>query len=481
MKTSFIGITLFILAILAVSSCVYPPPPPPPKCPDFNKIQQDFGRNEDFGQPALRSGKASVELNFKPSYIVEVVRSRISAPDISAMKPGDSGMDIGRIWLEENGTGANRINLISISFSVWLKSQQGGKIYLPSRNYTLRLRFVPYLITPANFPDSARRRAVLGCKNGDPDCGDSGVILALRFYELAGGWIRSPTEPVDCNSSTRYDFIDEQVLTQAYNISVQQEPIRIPTSKITGMVSGLVNASVTLTGMDLGTDQYLKIGLVVDKGTPMNFDSRYSELSRHPNTHWGILIDKNLITSALVAKIDENIRNQSASLDGTPQVDYTRDGIIIDAIGKKSVPVCGDVRFSVRVTARPSICRNPAGNSTLRICAGTSEPEPTLLFASGWQQACVQGLKIINAIASIPAGLFSGGVAIVYTGCAGIGWNIECSQPAEIQFSTGSDVLYATQIDTDDMFFIAGRSQFMDSRGLGSPPSLPSCTAPVCP
>ena len=91
---------------------------------------------------------------------INASHSRISTPDISAMKQGDSGMDIGRIRLEEKGTGATRVNVISISFSVWLKGQDGNKVFLPSRNYTLRLRFEPYLITPATIPDSTRRRAV---------------------------------------------------------------------------------------------------------------------------------------------------------------------------------------------------------------------------------------------------------------------------------------------------------------------------------
>ncbi len=466
MRAGYITIILIILAILAVSSCIDPLPRPP--CPDFNKIQQNYGRQEDFGQPAQHSGKASVEINFIPSYIVELVRSRISAPDISAMKQGDSGMDIGRIRLEEKGTGATRVNLISISFSVWLKGQDGNKVFLPSRNYTLRLRFEPYLITPATIPDSTKRRAVLGCRDGDPDCGDSGVILALRFYELTGGGASGTNEPVDCKSSS-YDYIDEKVLTEAYNISVQQEPIRIPAETITKLITDLVNAPVTFTEMDLGTDQYLKIGLVVDQGTPMNFDPTYSELVRHPGTHWGISIDRNLITPAIQRNIDAEIQANSANLESPPQVAYTRDGFVIDLTARKPWGLCGDVRFSVNARAKPAICRNSAGNSSLRLCQVSSAPSP--LWASFAQAACVGISEFFNGVINC----FKGGISEACINCP-CSPGTKCSEFTELQFSMGSDVLYATQIDTDDFFFIAGRSQFMDSRSTDSPPSLPSCS-----
>jgi hypothetical protein len=221
--------------------------------------------------------------------------------------------------------------------------------------------------------------------------------------------------------------------------------------------------------MDLGTNQYLQIGLVVDKGTPMTFDTRASEISRHPRTHWGVLIDTNLIQAGVEMTVTEktklilpNTRYQKFIIR------FTSDGLLVDADGV--LPLCGDVPFSLKLPIKMEIC----DKSNLRIC----HPNPKLgskYFedhpVSPEQYVCFKAVEwVLDPLKEALGSLFAGFPFVGHIGCPG---DVECSvQP--IALDNDGD-FYATEIDTDNKFFIGGHSKKIDKATRATPPSLPSC------
>ncbi len=430
---------------------------PKPNCPEIPAAP-------DYGPLAAQSEKSSVNIDLSASYVKLRVREAVETkiPQDTTLIPSN-GVKVNAINLEEKGAGANRLNLISIDIEPWLKGASGKPASL-QRYYTLTLKIVPHLITSETIPDSSRRKELLRCGN-DPKCGESGVLLVFDFYEL---YSKSFSRKVECPSND-YDLIDAQVLTGIYEslYGTQQKPpmppLIVPTQQIIKIVNGLVGAPVKLTGVAIGSDQDLRIALLMDQGSPLSFSS---QTWLRPGDDWGVSIDTSFVASAIRKKVADKAREKDPAISITVGVTFTRsyyttgpkDEIIIDASGSAPQGLCGVVNFSLKATAAPRVCRNTNGRSVLQLCEGPSKITPDLGL---WSGPCLLFKTI-----------FTGGMAVANITTAA---PLSCPEISELQFSAGpNDELYATRIDTDDAFYIAGRSQLLDA-SLGRTPGASTC------
>jgi hypothetical protein len=430
---------------------------PKPDCPEIPAAR-------DYGPPAAQSEKSSVNIDLSATYVRLRVREAVETKILqdTTLIP-DNGVKVNAIRLEEKGAGANRMNFISIDIEPWLKGASGKPASL-QRYYTLTLKIVPHLITAQSIPDSTRRKELLRCGN-DPKCGESGVLLVFDFYEL---YSKSFSRKVECPSSD-YDLIDARVLTGIYEslYGSQQKPpmapLIVPAQQIIKIVSGLVGAPVNLTGVALGSDQDLRIALLMDQGSPLTFSS---QTWLRPGDDWGVSIDTSFVASSIRRKVEAKAREKDPAISITVNLTFAksfyttgpRDDIIIDAAGSAPQGLCGVVNFSLKATAMPRVCRNANGRSVLQICEGPSKITPELGL---WSGPCLLFKTI-----------FTGGMAVanITTGTP-----LSCPEATELQFSAGpNDDLYATRIDTDGVFYIAGRSQLLDT-ALGRTPGGPAC------
>lgn len=274
-------LSFIALAVLASCNGI-----PTPNCPQPPTLP-------DRGPVAQRSTTSSIDVELSQGYMRERVRAMVDTPETAS-----SGVDVGTVTLEEVVTGSDRLNLVSIVITPWLKADTPTAVPAPlPRSYILRLKMVPHLITPATTPDPARRRELL-CAPGDTACtADSGVLLTFEFYEL---FSRVNQEAVACTSSN-YDLIDAQVLGGVYESLGKQGPLLLPGGQLTSMISGIIGSPVNLIGVNVGSDLELKIGFLLDQGTPDPFDPN-TALSHFPNEDWGIDIDTDFITTAVRAQ-----------------------------------------------------------------------------------------------------------------------------------------------------------------------------------
>jgi hypothetical protein len=86
-------------------------------------------------------------------------------------------------------------------FQPWIRGAADQPVAVPT-SYRVKLRIVPYLITPTSVADEQKRRALLGTT-------DRGAVLRFDFMEL---YNLGYGAPVSCSSSN-YNLIDSRVLT----------------------------------------------------------------------------------------------------------------------------------------------------------------------------------------------------------------------------------------------------------------------------
>jgi hypothetical protein len=410
----------------------------------------------------------SVAVELGQAYMNMRVRQAVETkiPQDPTQMP-DNGVKINGVRLFEQWVGVNRLNLVSIDIEPWLKGASGSPASL-QRYYTLTLRIVPHLINPQTVPEPARRKQLLRCGT-DPECGESAVLLAFDFYEL---YSKSFTRKVECQSKD-FDPIDAQVLTGIYASlygngtvsppALPQDPIVVPTQEIVKLVSGLVGAPAQLTGVAIGSDLDLKIGLLMDKGSPAPFDR---QAGIRGDDDWGVSIDTAFVTSAIrnkaVAKAQEV---NSAIAINSFSVTYI-GGLLgpnkLDILAFGSWPrggACGVTNFKLTAEADLLVCRKANGKSVLKVCEGPSDQSPTSFwdFLSG----------VCGGINDFIGNFFGGlSTATITTGCPDM---------AELQFPAGTnDVLYATRLDAEGVFYIAGQSPLRDAL-LGRTPGSTAC------
>jgi hypothetical protein len=382
-----------------------------------------------------------------------LIKARIQTllPSTGTFVPG-----LNSVHLEEKQQDGTR-NLVAVDFSVLLKKQDGTTEPLPGRNYTLRVEIYPQLINSTTMPDAALRKSLLQCGN-DPACGNNGVILNFYYFELDGGpnFIGGK---VDCHNNN-YDVIDEGVMTGAYQVSSLWAPIPIPLDGALQFVTDVTQIPLNLIGVDLGTQQDLKLALQLDKGSSSTFDPTFTQFSHFPDNDWLLDVDKSLLSSY----VSSNISTRETQLDPsitptTPSISFTQGGILVDGGGSKTIGNCGSVPFTFEYSALPKVCKRN-GNSVVSMCVYTNRP-PTPKYANGGQEACV-------GVTTFFQGLFSQGLADAVV-------STPCQEKKELNLQLSNDSLYVTKVDLDNQFLVIGRSQLMDVSSTGRVPAPQSC------
>ena len=460
MSIKFMGLSKYfrtlslLLFLLSMSGCGSTSPILTALCPDAAPTPVFIPPTAPILQ---RTGKSSVELSLSGSYIRALITPRInSLLDLS----GTFVPELQSVALEEGQQNGNRINQVKVRFAVAIKKQDGTTTPMPGRNYTLIMEIYPWLLTPVTMPDDNQRKELLcGTNSTDPACGNNGVVLNFYFSELIGGPNFSGNK-VDCHSSG-YDLIDQEVLTGAYQTGSVWKPIPVPLDGILQFVDDLTKISANVTGVDLGTDQDVKLAIQLDKGNATAFDPSFTQFSHFPDSDWLLSLD----TSFLSSYISSNIAAREMQLDAsivasTPVVNFTPVGITIDGGGTKSVGICGDVPFNFKYSAVPDICSR-SGISEFSMCVYNTQP-PTPNYSNLGQEVCV-------GVGTLFSGLFTSGMAeaVISRPCPDNSYHLN------LQLAQNS--LYVTMTDLDNQFLIIGRSQLMDTFNQGRPTLPQAC------
>ena len=488
MRRTWNSVALSLLLVL-VGCNGNTPVLPPAVCPTITAPPPDFG---PVAQPASTESvgielnqaymRARVQAQLEQQLPATATRQQLAIPEGQPGYIPKGGIRLNSVNLEQRGQSPSRLNLIAIGITPWIRSETGDPadasgntfrltaVPVGSRSFILRLQLVPHLITPATVSSLPTRQTLLGCSPGDMTC--AGVLLSLAFQEL---YDQGFSELVVCGGSgggpqrsPNYDFVSAQVLQGALDtvngrvippstpggaptVIPPVAPITIPTTGILAMVSGLANgAPVSLTGVAVGSDRDLRIGLLLDRGTPVPFTD---QAGFRPNTDWGVVIDTSFLTSRVASDVTTRAAGNSppvtipaggVTVDFQPgRIDITASGIATTAVLSCSVPV------SLALSVTPSICRNAAGQSVLRMCPGPVRATPTATVCAFFD-------------------LLIGGSAtatVTCPGCPGPPGPPDPCGPTPIQFAAGpNDTLYATAIDTGGSFYVSGRSSFMDAR-----------------
>lgn len=402
---------------------------------------------KDFGMTSTRqSQESNLNIELSPSYMRERIRSLIETPD------EEDGVNVITSKLvEEKVVGGEKLNILSIDIQPWLKGASGPTVI--QRYFQLRLKLVPYLITSDTIPDNVRRHNLL-CSPSESNCsGDSGVLLTFTLQDFLD---KSFNESVSC-SSKNYDLVTAAMSKKLYKKLDEQKPLPFSIDPIVKMISEIYKSPTKLEAISIGTDEWLKIGLRMDKGDAKKFDSSYALLEKFGDrADWGIDIDTTLIS----AGIKETVRKEAEKSAAPQPVRVTDDNIQISYIGNGcsikvsgELLICGDIPFTSSVIALMSICKNSSGKSVLKVCSGNAQTDNQASLA---QKACY----LFDSAFRDFVGSFSGGLA-----SAVVSNGDKCPALAELEFTIDkglNDIFYATELDTKNKFYIAGRSTFLD-------------------
>jgi len=462
----------------------------------------------DFGAPSSLPPTASVSIEIKGRYVAARIRQSFETPlptevtdselAIPEGQPGyiaQSGVLVKAVALEQEQVGTERLNLLTIRIAPWILHQERdaqspdrwrlSKTEV-QRYFALRLRLRPRLVTPATVPDRARRQALLQCGT-DPSCSGSGVIVPLELHELYdvsnGERVACIPSPDERNPS--YDMVTQKlhqgVLDALYGDEDSEgaAPLVLPGQKIVDVVGGIAGGAVELIGVALGTDGDLKIGFLLDQGTPLPFDAATS-LTRYPQADWGVLIDPSFITAAITRKVTTAAAAAAGNVATVTvtgvTVSYERptlgENLIRVDVGASASRSNCTVLLSIEVKISPAVRRNANGRSAL-VTPTSQSLTPQVNACAVFQLLLLEAEKLLFGRAE--ATVCSPGP------CPAPSPPDPCPQMAEVEFEAGTgDRFYAIDLDTDGVFYITGRSAFLDrvlaSEGLPARPPVPPCS-----
>lgn len=447
---------------LSISGCQPGPNPiTNPNCPTAPTTWTiGSGANQVVLKPsdypvAPRAPKTSINVLLSDTYMRETLKARLEAPPADNPDP-DSGVFVDQVSIVDQGTGAQEVNLANVTITPWLKGANGIHARW-TYSWLLQLKMVPYLVTPATVPDEKKRRDLLTTT-------DRGAVLRFDLFELHGHG-----ELTSC-SSPNFNFVDAKVLAAVYQALSHEEPLRLPTGAITTIANTMLGVTDTnLTGLNVGTDGGLKVGFLLDKGTPTTFDS-FVTFGHLLPPDWAVEIDKTFVTAAIVKKVSDQVgKTPNASVDST-SVSFDPDSS--PGVGSITVTVkgtlnkCGGIHFTSVVAVSPQVWRRSDGMAV--VFAPTMQT--TSNDAGIAQYVCLFLDAVFSSIGN-PLGSATATVNL-----AG-----RCVNPMgdPVQFTVKpGDQLYATEVDTDSIFMVAGRSTFLDGvlppDATGRPP-VPSC------
>jgi hypothetical protein len=287
---------------------------------------------------------------------------------------------------------------------------------------------------------------------------DDGIAIRFDLVELHS---LTYDQAVEC-PSTNFDLIDKNILESLSTSLAAQHPFVVPTKAVTDAVSKL-GVSATIDGINLGTDGDFKLGLHIKDAAGKPF-SPQTALSHFPSEDWAIDIDPELVKPAIGAIAASGASSLGLSTNGAARVELDPGGVlrIYQSVGGCGAGNIGNVYARVTMSiVRVGPDRPPPG--TRYVLRATKE---------GDGDARVKTCAII--LGATPFGIadFPRGLA---TATVGPGPSACKDEIAAIAFPVGpAEWFYATALDTDGVFYIAGRSSAADSwRAPRS--SVPAC------
>jgi hypothetical protein len=397
--------------------------------------------------PAPRSTNTSIDLEMGQLYLRRRITTALQATGIDNPSP-DAGMFVRDLRLEERTSGSEKVNVLNLNVEPWVRGAQNQPVSL-QRFYRVVLKITPYLLTPSTEPDAAKRRTLLGGANSG---------LALRF-ELIELYNLSFGRPVNC-SRTDLDLFDAPFLDGLQQSLSSQVPLVIPTSTITDVAAKLTGSSPDVSGVNLGSDLDLKIGFALSGTAGRPFEPQTS-LSRFPGSDWAINIDTLLVASAIDSQVRTAITSTNGlSVIGTPTIAFVPGGLNVDVSVR--VSGCGySTTGSVSVEVEMMVRR-----------IGPDGPPPLTRYVIRAPQTTKPALGVFGTLCYLVLNPMGSATLTIGPGC------FDVLSVVQFEASPG-DWFYATSIDTDNVFYIAGRSSYMDmvraNEGLPPRPAVPPC------
>jgi hypothetical protein len=439
------------------------PPPSPSGGPPGGKGWALYGLYAESAEidpsvytPTAPADTTSINLELGQLYMRFRVIDALQTKGIDDPYP-ESGIAIDDVRLAQGSANDANPHTLVLRFTPWLRGTHGEQVSL-QRSYSLTLRVTPFLLTSDTQPDLRARNIMLGKdENGQPL--NDGIAIRFDLVELHS---LSYDQTVDCkpdakgfSTNPNFDEIDKKILEQVSKALASQHPLVLPTKAVTDVFSSL-EAPSTIDGVNLGTDRELKLGLHVKGVTGQTFDPQ-TTLSRFPSTDWAIDIDPTLMQSAIGSKVTKEADKLSQfgmASTGTVRVVIDPGGIIRIY---QPMQGCGSGNLgNMYVRVRMSIGR-----------IGQDAPPPGTRYVLNALQDIDFDGAVRNCLNTKPPIFFVG------LGSLRVG---QCEVMTDIQFRISpKDWFYATALATDGVFYIAGRSTFVDASRSTVPP-VPVCS-----
>jgi hypothetical protein len=398
--------------------------------------------------PAARAETTSVNLELDQLYMRHRVIDALQGSGIDNPSPGE-GVDINDVRLVQQPDSSATPNMLILRITPWLRGAQGQHVSL-QRSYRLDLKLTPYLLTSGTEPDAQKRHNLLGSdENGRPL--DDGIAIRFDLVELHS---LTYDQKVECSNSN-FDPIDAKFLEGISNQLAAQAPFVVPTKAVTDAIAKL-GAATAIDGINLGTDGDFKLGLHIKGAAGRSFQAQ-TALSHFPSDDWAIDIDPDLIKPAIGAIVASGATSAGLTPNGSARVEFDPGGVlrIYQSVGGCGSGNIGNVYALVTM-------------SIVRI--GPDGPPPGTQYV-------LRALKTPDADARVKAcGLITHLANGLATATIGPGTSSPCTDVmATIAFQVSpSEWFYATALDTDGVFYIAGRSSTADA-WRGSRPAVASC------
>jgi len=427
-------------------------PTPAPSSPIFTATCPNIPAMHDYGLPAPRQDKYSVYFDLSGPYMQSKIKDAMETPKIDANNDGqldkENGVDVNGVKLYEKTIDGEVFNLIDVRLKAWIRGSKMNTIPLGPL-YTLSLKIVPHI------------------QSDD-------VLLTFEFYKfLEAG--RYPDEVVDCKKFVQdnlSDFLTAKVLQGIYDGLATQRPVTIPGKPFEDMVSGLVcdpnatDCAAKLQGINIGSKESLRIGFLMDQGSPKPFSSE--EFAKGSDTDWGITLDTDLIKSAIEKKVIAEVakKEPTATVRTPVNIAFNEGGLDINF--EADLGYCFGARFYSSLQVTPQVIKNAEGQSVL---VATSSAQNTDVCCSWAQKGCL----LVDAI------FWDSITGIIKSITAPFGWtevtiNGRCSLMGSADFGdeSGTERFYGTAVDTWGTFKIFGRNTYMDTLKNRSPATFVS-------
>jgi len=465
---------------------------------------------------APTASESHVDIELARLYLRARIEALVATPDADECgTQTKTGVFVRDVKLEEVVEAGVKLNLLTIRLEPWMRGQSGVPVGL-QQSYRLRLRLVPSMVSAATVPDQARRRALLcspdpactqaqlcsqatrcvqDCRAAacdatqcegmcqwsrvpalacqpDPACNtQEALLLAFALHDLTSLGSGNLVAGADGRCTAACNVLDQQIVGALSDALAKTAPMTLPIAPISDMIRSITGASPQVTGVAVGSDADLKIGLRFDQPGALPFDS--STFATHlPRGDWAVrlstaLIDQKLdelVTSAITDKV-----GPIAVVSHPVSVTYVPGELRVAA--SFSIANCPNFRMTVKPIIKSSMC-SAAGSSTLRMCQDPKDPARVDgSVGTGGLCAAWETVKLS----------FRGGWAVARVGPAS--GNSDCQVNQAIQFPAGAwckvggalvrDDFYATGIDTDGTILIVGRSAAMD-QCTGRAPQRPA-------